>query len=1182
MNVVANETTNRLFFWQIFLCCWILGATHPAVASIDEIVNAQFLNGTGVLLQRNALSFVTSSGDMIALKGEHFGLLKPNQSQTLAVIVEDRTLMHANNVQRFLLMQEGYVVPLPLRRDGIVEWSYSSFLHKGRVYGVVSFHGAAPRKSVVMIVRTPDGHRIRRETDTYLDQSAQSYVFDAGKLDLDMERFEFNDGYSEAFPKFNKDLFLGMDGDSFKRLALVTTTASLLGSASRALTVIGSKMRFGLEALMSEFSADQDLEDRINARVFGQEHLVKLLVRNAQVVDDVHSTKPRIIVVTGTSGVGKTYLAKILAKEKLDDPAFFLEIDGTKYAAGSKDEATVMAHKLVGAESAYQGQQKGELVEFLKKTNGRGIIVINEGDKIHPHIYTRLMEFFDNGTLTAGDGTIVSGKQTLVVITSNRGARRLIPEGAKNWTEQQMADYVSKMTSEQIKTVYSTKLRADDKDVLPEEVLNRVDEFALSSPLTKSVLNKIFRHAVISQNEELSLKYKDLKFSFSDAALDYLASVNVNIHIHGREMNRRAEGVFKDIKTAISNALVSKKWNPSQVQSLDVSLKEDRAHHWSFTVNNDLVIPVPQPLNPNPMADPEIRKVILNLQTNLKRRVIGQDAMIDNIHQMVVNHLAQGVRYVPTVFMTIGTTGTGKTETGIAIAESVYKSPDRVGIMDLSTVTSSYHYALKFEQGEGGGESEFETYLRNNPDGSVLILDEASNMGGQNKAIKNELFKKFYALFDRGVWVSPVTKQEYDLTKHIIQLTGNDGEHFFMGSTADEDRMAIWKSKNHEDILHELLIDAGIPEALMGRLAALILTKPLLRSEMKPIAEKMLLEKIKPLETQYRGLKITYGDDVLDSLVDSFFNHSRGMRSIRHVVNTRFGSTIQMALLESEIDLNDLTDVKLNLKISDNKSTKPYKLADAPNRNVQLAVDITKKDPKKRANVFKRIVDLTEFAQEQVLDRYDEAWLSALHEAGHAVANDPKITGDVVSFITIRGGTFGMGSSKIKYKGYARTTPHDGYGSPTKEMVIGQLARLAAGSVAEVVSGHGNTAGWSDDLKKMRALAKRAIVSYGFDSRFYGVQVDQEGNTALSEVKKQQLENAMQELIEEGIQLAKTRLIKKWDAVVNVAKELMVKGEIYGVRFEEISKSSVDAKDGTTHVSPTYHGLQCFGFYSFH
>ncbi len=474
--------------------------------------------------------------------------------------------------------------------------------------------------------------------------------------------------------------------------------------------------------------------------------------------------------------------------------------------------------------------------------------------------------------------------------------------------------------------------------------------------------------------------------------------------------------------------------------------------------------------------------------------------------------------------------------------------------MDLGDVTSNYQFALKFEQGLDGSESEFEKYLRNNPNGSVLIADEASNMGGGDRVMKNQLLKKFYGIFDRGTWTSPVTGKTYDLTKHIIQLTGNDGEHWFAGSSADEDRMARWKSVNREETIHEMLIESGFPEALLGRLATVILTKPLLKSELRLISKKLLDRKIAPLEQQYRGLKITYDENTLLSLGESFFSHNKGVRSIRNIVEKRFGSAIQLALLESNLDLNNLENVVLDLKIEDNKLKTPYKPKNAPERNVVLKANIFKMEGTARTPIFKRTSQLTEFAQEQVLQGENEARRTALHEAGHAIANDPMMTGEKVSYITIRGGTSGSGVRKIRYLGYARTTQIDGYLSPDHAMIVGQIANLAAGALAETMSGHTLSGGWSNDLEKIRLLAKRAIIKYGFDKRFLGIQIDEAGNTQLSEAKTKQLEKAMDKLIEQGMDFAKKRLTENWGLVQDVAAELMSKGEINEKRYSVLEK----------------------------
>ncbi len=1174
---------------SLFLTASLLFISLTSSAKIERSLAVKFVNGARLALENDRLYFTLPSGEKVPLRGENLRIVAPNQSATKAAIVEhvDRRSNEVKN--RFLIFQDGSIAPVPVKFTGAEQWTYSQKDNTGHLYGVISIKYIEPLKSAVMLVRASDGHRLTLQTETYLDQSSASQVFDPKQLGWDLDRFEANDGFSNFLSEAKHDFFVGIRKGKFRRIATSPNSATQSESSlGQVVSGFVSKIQIGLDMLASEFDSNSELEDKLNNRVFGQSHLVKSLVRNSHVIDDESSTRPRIVMITGTSGAGKSYVARELARERLQDMDYFLEIDGTKYAGGDAQQANIMAHKLFGAEKAWQGEQTGELTEFLRKTKGRGVVVINEAEKMNPYIYTRLMEYFDTGMVTAGDGEEIAGKQVLVVLTSNRGARQLIPEGAKDWSDADLERYVQGVTSDDVKRVFTTKQKAND-NVLPEEVINRIDEFLLSSPLTKPVLNKIFRAAVIRENEALAQKYKGLQFNFTDAAQNYLALVNVDLMSHGRLMNRRAEGVFKDLKETIAKAISSKKWRSDQITEINIDLKEDATHKWYFVVNNDLFVAVPQPSNPNPLADPYIRKIIGELDSSLKRRVIGQDAMIDNVHELIVDHLAQGVRYLPTVFMTVGTTGTGKTETGLAIAESVFGSTTRAGVIDLGEVSSAYQFALKFEQGLEGAESEFERYLRNNPDGGVLILDEASNMGGQNRAMKNELFKKFYAIFDRGNWVSSVTGKTYDLTKHIIQLTGNDGEHFFAGSSADEDRLEIWKSKNREEFIHEMLIESGVPEALIGRLATVILTKPLLRSDLKPIAEKILKEKIRPLETQYRGLKISYGPEVLNSLAESFFTHGRGVRSIRTVVEKRFGSAIQMALFKSGMDLNNLDGVNLELKIEDNKSQAPYRNKNAEERKVHVVVAITKKEGSNITPIFSRKVDLTEFAQEQVLMKYDEAWLTAIHEAGHAVANVPDITGEKVAYITIRGGTSGTGSQKIRYLGYARTRLVDGYVSPDHAKVVGQIARIAAGNVAEVMSGNAMTGGWSDDLLKIRRLAKAALINYGFDPRFHGIQIDGDGNPILSEAKRRQLESAKSDLIEQGMELARQTLSDNWSYVISVATELMQKGEIDGTRFAELGKfmkpesmtSVKKPSDKTaTSVSPTMKQLMCRGFYS--
>lgn len=1147
----------------------------------NDYSSVTFQNSARLSLTNGSLTYITSEGQPVQLHGTNFKLVVPEQGPKTAVIVE-HTDITTTKVMRFIFFENGYVRFAPINSLDIEKWSLRTFTFQNSLYCVISTRKQTQKSNSIMIVRATDGHRITTQTQDYADLF--STFFKPSAFNIDLISFSKNPGFSSFFPDFDTTLFQGSDDNIlFKKISAPNSQTLLLphltDPSSPNYSQSNNSIANGLRLLLAQGQSETELINKLKSKIFGQDHLIEILATQSYVVDDHNSTKPNVVMITGPSGVGKSYLAEQLALEKLKDPSYYLEIDGTKYAGGDSKDGAVLVHKLLGAEKAWQGQQKGELTEFLKRTGGRGVIVINEGDKMNPFVYTKLMEFFDKGVVTSGEGEVISGKQTMVVITSNRGARQLIPEQAKNWSDAELNRYLAGLTSEQIKQVFLQKQSGDDKNTFLEEISNRISIYAVAGPLTKQALNKIFKAAVTKDNQALEKKYKGLRFNFSDAALDYLADVNTDLFSHGRMMKQRSEFIFNSLTKSIQNALQSGKWKPDDVNSIDISLYKNKKQKYFFLINKDIQVEVPQPVNPNPLADPLIRNIIVNLNSNLKKRVIGQDAMIHNIEQLVVNHLAQGVRFIPTVFMTIGTTGTGKTETGLAIAESVYGSKDRAGIIDMGEILSSYHFHLKFEKGLEDSESEFERFLRNNPDGGVLILDEASNMGGQNQETKNELFKKLYAIFDRGTWRSPVTGKEYDLTKYMIQLTGNDGQHFFAGSSADEDRLEIWKKVNNEETLHEMLVQSGIPEALLARLSSIILTKPLLRQELKPIAEKLLIQKIKPIEQQYKGLKINYDSSILDVLADSFFSHSKGVRAIRETIDKRFGYAIHSALLASGLPLDNLSGVQISLKIDDNKSLKPYIDDSSADRKVNLSILINKKRRSKKGDFyFEKQIDLTEYAQPQVLDKYHEAWLTAIHEAAHAVVNDPESTGEKVSFITIKGGTFGFGPNKIIYKGYARTKPFDSK-SPTRDIIVKQLARIAAGNVAELLAGHPSTAGWENDLKKMKELGTKALINFGFDQQFLGVRLDKDGNPIMSQNKLEQFEIALEALIQEGIESAHSTLTKNWDYVISVAKTLMKEGEINGNQFEKLRSKS--KKEPLEKASLRSHkSLLCYGFYS--
>ena len=126
------------------------------------------------------------------------------------------------------------------------------------------------------------------------------------------------------------------------------------------------------------------------------------------------------------------------------------------------------------------------------------------------------------------------------------------------------------------------------------------------------------------------------------------------------------------------------------------------------------------------------------------------------------------------------------------------------------------------------------------PDGGVLVFDEISNMGENSLSTRDALFKRLYHPFEEGRWTSSATGETYDLSKYVIVLTGNDGEDYFKGTDSDEIREQIWRKLKAPDKVRRMLGERGVPQAFLGRMADVILFKPLTHAIARDVAAKLV------------------------------------------------------------------------------------------------------------------------------------------------------------------------------------------------------------------------------------------------------------------------------------------------------------------------------------------------------
>ena len=503
----------------------------------------------------------------------------------------------------------------------------------------------------------------------------------------------------------------------------------------------------------------------------------------------------------------------------------------------------------------------------------------------------------------------------------------------------------------------------------------------------------------------------------------------------------------------------------------------------------------------------------------------------------------------------LGPTGTGKTELGKAIAVELFGDPERYVAFDMGKVKSDAELRDIFGSNRGlvgsGDVSPFEQFLQRYPDGGVITFDEIGNMGGCHSGVSKEsLLKTFYSMLDEGKWTSPLG-ETYDLKKFVIRFTSNEGQELFQDLPSDDLRMAAWKKNARKENLIELLKSHGWPEALLARLQGNItLYRPSTEETRRLIAKKMVDQTLGELKEQHGFKSFQVDENFYQAVGDSFFSHTQGARSMKPVTNTELTDLFAEALFDDLSD-KDLKNTSFHISLSDTYSGKHRFSGNTPPER-QVIMKLTADIPGQAPRIYTR--DLADLAAEKRLVSSKEALRIALHEAGHAVVNDPLKTGDTIDHITIRG--------QGGYGGYARYVDLPGAAINTnREQAIAKIGRILAGGIAEdMLSPGGRTSGWASDKEKAAKYAETAVARYGLTDQ--ALQLPFEDGKVVIQSPKTQREIRL--LLEEGEKYARQRIRENLPAIRTTAARLYKKGSINRAEFEEIVASPSKRKGRTT------------------
>lgn len=294
------------------------------------------------------------------------------------------------------------------------------------------------------------------------------------------------------------------------------------------------------------------LEEELHKRVVGQDEPIAAVAdairRNRAGLNDPRRPIGSFIFL-GTTGVGKTELAKALAEVLFDDESMMTRIDMSEY---SEKHAV---SRLVGAPPGYVGYDEGGQLTEAVRRKPYSVVLLDEIEKAHPDTFNILLQVLDDGRLTDNKGRTVNFKNTIIIMTSNMGSHIIQQNFAD--LEGKDVDEVVEATKEQVMGLL--------KEMLRPEFLNRVDDVVMFHPLLKKEIKAIIRIQLEGLKQQVA--EQGIQLEFSDYALEYLSERGFDPQYGARPLKRLIQ---KDVINLLSRKIIAGEIDKSRPVLIDV------------------------------------------------------------------------------------------------------------------------------------------------------------------------------------------------------------------------------------------------------------------------------------------------------------------------------------------------------------------------------------------------------------------------------------------------------------------------------------------------------------------------------------------------------------------------------------------------------------------------------------
>jgi ATP-dependent Clp protease ATP-binding subunit ClpB len=352
-----------------------------------------------------------------------------------------------------------------------------------------------------------------------------------------------------------------LENQSDSRMLKEEVTADdIAGVVSRWTGIPVSKM------IQSEREKLLNLEEELHKRVAGQDEAIEAIsdaIRRSRAGLQDKKKPIGSFIFLGTTGVGKTELAKALAEYLFNDEQAMVRIDMSEY------QERHAVSRLIGAPPGYVGYDEGGQLTEAVRRHPYSVILLDEIEKAHPDVFNILLQVLDDGRLTDNKGRLVNFKNTIIIMTSNIGSN-IISENFQELNDENRDEIVAKTKNELFEVLRKT---------IRPEFLNRIDEIIMFTPLTRDEITDIVKLQFKALQHTLT--ELGITLEASDEALEWLAQLGYDPQFGARPLKRVIQ---KRILNELSKQILAGKIDKDSVIKLDMF-----DHNFVFLNTSELV-----------------------------------------------------------------------------------------------------------------------------------------------------------------------------------------------------------------------------------------------------------------------------------------------------------------------------------------------------------------------------------------------------------------------------------------------------------------------------------------------------------------------------------------------------------------------------------------------------------------